>query len=517
MTLRIRLVEPRPADHNVYDMALLPRLGLPLMGRLLAEAGHDVRIYCEVLETPDLDDCLGADLVGISSTTSTSLAAYRLADFLGAAGVPVVLGGPHVTFRPDEALAHAPYVVRGEGETTMCELVSALEEGRPLSRVLGLSFLDDAGQPRHNPLRPRCDQAGFEALPAPDLHLIAGHERMTMKPLITQWGCPFDCEFCSVTAMFSRTVRYRRPEQVLADLRDLSAERVFFHDDNFVVSKPRTTRLLRSMVDQDLVPEWFAQLRAGSALRSQAQPDHELLSLMRRSGCRMVMLGIEAITDEALQHVGKRQRVSTVEASVRAFHDHGIAVHGMFIAGLDTDTAASAVATAAFARRLGIDTFQLMVETPLPGTRLWDRASSEGRLLSEEWSLFDGHHVVMRPANMTPLELQLSVLDAMRRFYSWPAIVASGLVGALRHLPDLASAARPSRLRRLPALARTAWARDWGEARVLIEQVLPAHARSRLSGSLWLPALRFYARRQLSGWSDQQRSRDHIELLASLS
>ncbi len=517
--MRLRFVEPRPAGHNVYDLALLPRLGLPLMGKLLVGAGHDVRIYCEVLSAVDLADLLTADLVGISSTTATAPAAYSLSDFLGSVGVPVVLGGPHVTFCPDEALAHAPYVVRGEGEQTILELVRCLEEGKPLEGVQGLSFRAAHGSYRHNPPRPRAGQASFERLPAPDLHLIKGHEKMATKPVMTQWGCPFDCEFCSVTALFSRAVRYRRPEQVLAELKDLGAQRVFFHDDNFVVNKARTTKLLQGMCESGLTPTWFAQVRADAALRSLSQPevDHAFLSLMAASGCKMVMVGVEAITDEALQAIGKRQRVATVERAIGAFHDHGIAVHGMFVAGLDSDTAASAGETAHFARRLGIDTFQLMVETPLPGTRLWQRVAAEGRLLSDDWSLFDGHHVVMAPAQMTPLELQLSVLEAMRRFYSWPRIVASGVVGMLSHLPDLSLASRPAFLRRLPALARAAWARHWEDVAPLLNSSLPEAVRTRLGSALWLPALRFYARRQLSSWLEQDRSRAHLGFLASLS
>ncbi len=137
MGLRIRLVEPRPAGHNVYDRALLPRLGLPLMAKMLAESGHDVRIYCEILAPVDLDDLLGAGLVGISSTTATAPAAYRLADLLGTAGVPVVLGGPHVSFRADEALGHARYVVRGEGQHTICELRHLFRGGTAARRGAG--------------------------------------------------------------------------------------------------------------------------------------------------------------------------------------------------------------------------------------------------------------------------------------------------------------------------------------------------------------------------------------------
>ena len=472
MSLRIRLVEPRPAGHNVYDRALLPRLGLPLMGAMLARAGHDVRAYCEVLAPVDVEDLLGAEFVGISSTTATAPAAYRLADLLGEAGVPVVLGGPHVTFCADEALAHAPYVVRGEGEATMSELAGSLKRGRPLDGLAGLSYRDCVGEPRHNAGRPRCSQAGFEALPAPDLSLVVGHEAMTTKPLMTQWGCPFDCEFCSVTAMFSRAVRHRRTDQVLAELAGLDADSVFFYDDNFVVNKARTTELMRAMRDAGLTPSWYAQVRADATQCSVAHPeiDHGFLGLMRDSGCEMVMVGIEAITDEGLAAIGKKLRVASVESAVAGFHEHGIAVHGMFVAGLDTDTAASAEATAGFARRIGIDTFQLMVETPLPGTRLWSRTAEAERLVSNDWSLYDGHHVVMRPAQMTPLELQLGVLEAMRRFYSWPSILASGALGVLRHLPDLGAAlSRPAFVRRLPAVARAAAARRFDDVMPLLD------------------------------------------------
>jgi len=136
LVLRIRLVELRPAGHNVYDFSLLPRLGLPLIGRMLADSGHDVHVFCELLAPVDLQECFDADLVGISTTTSTAPAAYRLADTLAEAGVPVVLGGPHVTFCTDDALEHAPYVVRGEGERTMTELVARLPMRRRASAPL---------------------------------------------------------------------------------------------------------------------------------------------------------------------------------------------------------------------------------------------------------------------------------------------------------------------------------------------------------------------------------------------
>ena len=516
--MRIVLVEPRPAGRNVYDIALLPRLGLPLMGAMLARAGHDVKIYCELLAPVDLSDCLSADLVGISSTTATQPSAYRLTDLLESAGVPVVLGGPHVSFRQDEALTHAHYVVRGEGQATMLELVHCLESGLDLGTVQGLSFRREDGEPCHNPGRSTTTQQQFAALPAPDLSLITGHERMTTRPIMTQWGCPFGCEFCSVTAMFSRSVRHRSTAQVLAELAGLGAEKVFFYDDNFVVNKARTTELLEAMTKSGQSLPWFAQVRADMVLRSLARPevDHGFLELMRRSGAEMVMIGFEAITDEGLASVGKRLSVATQTKAVRALHQHGIAVHGMFVAGLDTDDASVPGATADFARRLGIETFQLMAETPLPGTHLWERATAEGRLLSEDWSLFDGHQVVMRPARMSPLDLQLGVLDAMRRFYSWPRIARSGLAGPSPHFPDLLGACRPALARQLPTLAKLAWARRWEEVSPFLRSALPAQVRARAAAALWLPAFRLYARLQIGAWRAQERSRAHLEFLASL-
>ena len=520
MSLRICLVEPRPPGHHVYDSVLLPRLGLPLIATMLGEAGHDTAVYCDVLAPVDLAACLAADLVGISSTTATAPAAYRLADTLEAAGIPVVLGGPHVTFRPEEALQHARWVVRGEGEQTILELVDAVERDVPANRVAGLSWRDPGGRTHHNPARPRCSQAAFEALPAPDLSLIEGHQRMTIKPLMTQWGCPYDCEFCSVTAMFSRRVRHRRTGQVIAELAGLHADRVFFHDDNFVVSKPRTTELLRAMIAADLTPEWFAQVRADSVYHSRAdrEIDGEFLRLMHEAGCRTVMIGFESISDEALARLGKRESIADAEQAVAAFHDHGIAVHGMFVLGLDTDTPGSAADTARFARRLGIDTIQMMMETPLPGTRLWDRVQAEGRLLDADWSLFDGHHAVLRPALMSPLDLQLSVLAAMKRFYSWPAIVSTGILAAVRDLPGLARVAtRPALVGHLGAIGRLARRERWQELGQLLRSTLSPAELAHLSTAFRRPAVLFYGRRQLTAWQAQEHTQAHLARLDALA
>ena len=216
--MKIRLIEPEPPSVHIMSPWRYPRLGLPMIGAALKAAGHDVRIYCTDMAPVDWDDVAGADLVGLSTTTSTAPAGYAMADRLRGLGVPVVMGGAHVTFMADEALEHVDYVARGEGgDSLMLELIEALNGDRELDSIRGLSFMRD-GRAVHNERRDACPD--LDELPVPDLTLIAGHERMRSTPIMTSWGCPFGCSFCSVTAMFGRKYRYRSAESVVAEIEE---------------------------------------------------------------------------------------------------------------------------------------------------------------------------------------------------------------------------------------------------------------------------------------------------------
>lgn len=161
--MKIRLIEPKAPGLNVFDIARLPRLGLPLMGQLLVDRSHDVRIYVETLAPVDWTDIAQADLVGFSSTTATTPAAHQMAERVRYLEIPTVIGGPHVTFLPDEALQYCDFVVRREGQVTLLELVDALKNDADFTRIPGLSYRDAAGRPVHNPDRPPCTQEEFAA------------------------------------------------------------------------------------------------------------------------------------------------------------------------------------------------------------------------------------------------------------------------------------------------------------------------------------------------------------------
>jgi radical SAM superfamily enzyme YgiQ (UPF0313 family) len=381
-----------------------------MIGAALKSAGHDVRIYCPHIAPIDWDDVLAADLVGISSTTSTAPAAYDLSARLRTRGIPSVIGGSHVTFAADEALAHADFVARGEGgEALMLELVEALQGRRELETISGLSFTRD-GRAVHNERRK--PTANLDELPVPDLSLIVGHRRLKSTPIMTSWGCPFACNFCSVTAMFGRTYRFRSAESVLAELAEKRPRHVFFYDDNFAADKRRLKTLLRMMIERDLVVPWQAQVRADVAR------DAELLDLMRRSGCHRVALGLESVDQATLDSFEKSQTVDDIVQAVATLHDYGIRCHGMFVLGADTDTAMTVRETASFALAHGVDTLMLNILTPAPGTKQFAALQAEERIFEQDWRLFDGQHVVFTPRHMTPAQLQSAVLRGYARFYS---------------------------------------------------------------------------------------------------
>lgn len=518
----IRLIEPKASSNNVYDHARLPRLGLPLIGRILADQGHDVRIYVETLAPVDWDDLLQADLIGISTTTSTTPPAYAMSDKLRAQGKKVVLGGAHVTFVPDEALEHADYVVRGEGHATMVELVDMLESGACLSSVAGLSYHGPDG-PVHNPDRPNCDEAAFAALPSPDITLIVGHERMSTVPIMTQWGCPFNCNFCSVIKMFGRRVRARPVEVVLDELEMVPpGKEVFFYDDNFVVDKRRTKALLRGMIERGLNVHWSAQMRAEAIFKNRrtGEWDIELLELMRDSNCSWVYIGFESVNPAALEEYHKQQTVDDITESIRAFHAYGILVHGMFVLGCDADTLKTIRATVDFAIVHQIDTVQFLTITPLPGTEFYQQMKDEKRIVSRDWSLYDGHHAVIQPAKLTPYELQMATLRAMLRFYAPRRAWRMLLSNIRREFPFLVRLFLRERKIQL-ALPRIALMSfrpaQWLSIPEVLQQALDRANWRRLRDVFIVPAFRGYAYRHTKQGLRQPQNRQYIAWLRSLT
>jgi radical SAM superfamily enzyme YgiQ (UPF0313 family) len=325
------------------------------------------------------------------------------------------MGGAHPTFLPDESLEYADFVIRGEGEHSLVELLEHLERGTPaLTDIKGLSYRDRGGRNVHNPSREFIED--LDSLPEPDFSLVHNWTPSNTYPVSTSRGCPYDCKFCSVIRMFGRSYRFKSVEATLKELKyaaSASKATKFIVDDNFAANKRRTKEILRGMIAEGIKTRWSAQVRTDVAT------DPELLRLMADSGCHTLYIGFESINPGTLEEYNKKQGLEDIIFCIRTVRDHGIHIHGMFVLGADTDDVDTIRGTADFATGLEIDTVQFLILTPLPGTPFFHDMMEHGRLLHTDWSKYDVQHVVFRPMLMSAATLQMETFRAMGRFYSW--------------------------------------------------------------------------------------------------
>ena len=254
-------IEPTAAHLNVFTQFTLPRLGsFILAGLVNRRPSWEARVFVEGQRHAfNLKSWMAKhgrpQIVGISTITATVKRGYALADECRSLGIPVILGGPHVTFLPEEALCHAGLVVRGEGETAMNSLLDLWTEGYleatdlRYAAVPNLSWRNPDGIIQHNALAPWITD--LDALPSPDFSLadgtadcVMGGRRTVMVQ--TSRGCPFDCSFCSVTGMFGKKFRFRSVESILGELHQYNTRDhfVFFCDDNFTANKRHARELV---------------------------------------------------------------------------------------------------------------------------------------------------------------------------------------------------------------------------------------------------------------------------------
>lgn len=387
--MKISLVEPKTPSYNVYTAFIkhLPLMGPIYLGSILKNDGHDVTIYNENIKEIDYSRIQDSDVLGISIMTSTAPRGYEIAENFRALNPKgrIIIGGVHATFLPEEAAQYADHVVKGEGELVISDLVKY--GGERIVECNPVQNLDD--------------------LPFPDFSLIEGLGKpLPMTPASTSRGCPYDCTFCSVTAMFGRKYRFRSPESVIEELSRFKHKRIFFYDDNFGANRARTKELLNLMIARGITPPWITQVRADMA------KDEELVSLMAEANCSRLCIGFESVDPEVLKSYNKRQTPEDVTNCIKVLHKYGIKVHGMFISEGYSD----------IYHKLGLDSLQLSILIPIIGSRLYTSVQSARKFITEkfptDWKLYDGGHVVHWPDNMSPYEMQKQTLQALKKFYS---------------------------------------------------------------------------------------------------
>ena len=412
---KIIFIEPGAPNLHIFSQFPLPRLGTLILGTIMKRRGWEVEVFVEDLRRVDYDVVASATLVGISTITSTAPRAYAIADKVRAMGIPVLMGGPHVTYLADEALEHADFVVRGEGEAALTAFIDAWETSLDFAAVPNLSRKVD-GRVVHNPAMPLARD--LDAIPYPDLSLLKPDPtRRKFRPPIpvqTSRGCPFDCSFCSVTGIFGRAYRFRSAENIIEELRryDHPKNSVFFYDDNFAANRARTKELLQAMIRERFRFTWTTQVRADVAR------DLELVKLMKKAGCHTLYIGFESVNPRSLDSMKKKQTVDDLVTAARVLRRHRIGIHGMFVLGFDQDDWKTIKKTVKFAKKTRLATTQFLILTPLPGSEFFEKMQAENRLRFHDWSLYDAHHAVFEPARLSIFDLQRAQIFCHKKFYS---------------------------------------------------------------------------------------------------
>lgn len=356
----------------------------------------EVCITDENVEPVDFEEKV--DLVAITFNVSGIIRAYEIADEFRRRGVPVVLGGILTSMVPDEALFHADAIVLGEAEGIWQEVVNDFRRGR-LQRVYRNSKTPDL---KDSPI-PRWD--------------LLRSDRYFFHHLQTTRGCPFNCDFCSVTWFFGGKYRHKPVEKVVEEVKFLQKidrnKLVFIVDDNFISNPAHAKDLAKALIP--LKMRWYGQAPITVA------EDEDLLELLRESGCVELFIGFESLSQNSLDAMGKGKvnKVAKYEQAIEKIYSHGIKIFGSFMLGGEYDDEAIFEKTVKFVNDNNIRFSLVNIVTPPPGTRLFQRLEKEGRILHKNWEKYTAEFVTFTPNLMSAQKLQDGFLWTLKEIYSY--------------------------------------------------------------------------------------------------
>jgi radical SAM superfamily enzyme YgiQ (UPF0313 family) len=374
---------------------LMIPLALPVVAAYTPDH-YDIRIVDE--ETENVPSDYHPDIVGITTLNATREGAFRLGDIFRAKGIPVVMGGINASVLPEEYLEHSDAVVIGEAENAWERCLEDFERGE-----LRKNYIADPKHDYKSPKQPRWD-------------LVNMNDIFQVAVQVTR-GCPFNCDFCLVSKIYGRQMRFRDIENVVEEIKSLPSKYIFFVDDNLTINNEYAHKLMEKL--KPLGISWACMASIDVA------DDEKLLEEMAGSGCFNILIGFESLNPGSLDETHKAHNKGgrNYTEAIRKIHQAGIQINASFIVGFDNDTLCEFDRIYDFTLKTGMSNVNLHLLASPPGTVLNSKLRDQGRLFDVPLNMGAGFFPTIHYANMGQLEMFDKYMDTLRRLYSWNTIL----------------------------------------------------------------------------------------------
>jgi radical SAM superfamily enzyme YgiQ (UPF0313 family) len=379
----------------------MPALALGILAALTPD-NWDVKILQEPADTIEYDE--EVDLVGISAATHTAKRAYEIGDEFRKRGKKVIMGGIHPSVMTEESLQHCDSVCIGEAETVWKKILKDVEKGKLTQTYRAENHFD------------------LKEYAPPKRELMPDHKSIfyKTKTLEASRGCPHDCDFCSVSIIHGRKIRYRPIENLISEIEHLENSHLFFVDNNIIANPERAKQLFREIIP--LKKRWTGQATISIA------KDRELLKLASDSGCYGLLVGLESLAKEGFDKYQKNLRnMEELHEALRIIKEHGIGILAHMVFGDDFETKETIQETIENLMKLDVVTANLGILVPYPGTTLASKLKEQNRILTWDWDYYDIHHLVFQPKNFSCEEFLEQMQNIRKRYFSVKNILSRSI------------------------------------------------------------------------------------------
>lgn len=401
------LTEAKSPYWRPIKYSLFPPLGLATLAGYFPS---DIEIVLQDEHVEEIDLTDEPELVIVQVYITSARRAYEIADHYRSKGSHVALGGLHVTSLPDEAAKHADTVFLGPGEDTFSQFLNDFFSGNPKQRY----------ESRRRTL---------VGIPRIRRDLIKRYRYLVPNSIVVSRGCPHHCDFCYKDAFFDNGTSFyvQQVEDAVREIERLPGRHLYFLDDHLFGNRRFAAELFTEMNSMNRVFQGAATV--DSILRG------DLIEKAAAAGLRSLFVGFETLSTNNLKNSNKHQNLGRdYRLAIERLHQNGIMINGSFVFGLDDDDEDVFARTVDWAVENALTTATFHILTPYPGTQLFKRMDSGGRILTKNWDLYDTRHVVFKTARLQPEKLKAGYDWSYREFYKWSNIFrASASHESLKH------------------------------------------------------------------------------------